>query len=259
MKKIFFLLLTTLPLITHSLNQQTKLIVYKQHINSVEGWFAPQFIDFMVKLNDLQQQKNITGNLAEIGVYRGRSFIPLYLLSNTNERVLAVDCFDDQQFNYDNSGPGCKLDSFKENIKKFCDPELTKLDILQGDSGLFTSQDFLNSCNNGCSFRIFSVDGCHRTKETLIDTQNAAAVLSKGGLLIIDDYFRADYPGVSEAVAKFLISNDTIKPFFIGFNKIILTHQEFAKEYRNHLKLYYVPFKEETFFDSTVSIYLSEQ
>lgn len=140
MRKLLFSLLLLSHLTANGLiNSQTMLNIYRQHFNGIEGWFYSPFIDVLIKLDELQNKKQINGNLAEIGVFHGKSFILLYLLSNPNERVLAVDCFDLQQFNYDNSGPGCKFDSFIRNVKTFCDPEITKLEV-------FTSRCFGNDC-----------------------------------------------------------------------------------------------------------------
>jgi hypothetical protein len=256
MRKLLFSLL----LISHIglngiINSEGMLNLYKQHFNSIEGWFYAPFIDILIKLDELQNTKQIKGNLAEVGVFHGKSFILLYLLSNPNERVLAVDCFDKQEFNYDNSGPGCKFESFIRNIKTFCDPELKKLEVLKVDSSAMTAKNYLEVCQNGMPFRIFSIDGSHRAKETEQDLINGVQALAKGGIVIIDDFFNYSWPGVSNGVSKFLLNNPDIKPFFIGFNKVLLAHKEFAEEYSNHLKKYFRPLREAIFFDVIVSIY----
>jgi len=255
-KLLFSLLLVLSPVILKGIvNSQKLLNLYQQEFDSIEGWFYRSTIDILIKLDKLQRKKNITGNLAEIGVFHGKTFILLYLLSNPNEQVLAVDCFDMQQFNYDNSGPGCKLNSFINNVKKYCDPLLSKLEIIQGDTTVLTAKDYLGKCKNGLPFRMFSIDGSHQALQTELDAENALKSLSIGGIIMVDDFFNYSWPGVSNGISKFLINHPEIKPFYIGFNKMLLTHKEFADEYRNHIKIFYEPLREAVFFDSTVAIY----
>jgi len=256
MKKLLFsLLLISHVTVNGLINSPAMLNLYKQKFDTIEGWFFIPFIDILTKLDEYQNQKKVVGNLAEIGVFHGKSFILLYLLSNPHEKVLAVDCFDQQQFNYDNSGPGCKFDSFIKNVKTFCDPNISKLEVLKVDSSKMTPKHYLDACKNGLPFRIFSIDGCHQAKETEIDIINATGSLAKGGIIIIDDYFNYSWAGVSNGTAKFLLSHPEIKPFFIGYNKVLLTQREFADEYRNEIKRHFKHLRETLFFDSTVAIY----
>lgn len=118
-----------------------------------------------------------------------------------------------------------------------------------------TAQNYLQACKNGMPFRIFSIDGSHRARETEIDLTNGVLALAKGGIVIIDDFFNYSWAGVSNGVAKYLLNNDDIKPFFIGYNKVLLTHKEFADEYREYLKQYFKPIREVIFFDSLTPIF----
>lgn len=254
-KLLVILLLAISQLTTCLINSPSLLFLYQKDFDGIEGWFNRSFINILIKLDELQYKKQIKGNLAEIGVFHGKSFIPLYLLSNADERVLAVDCFDLQQYNYDNSGIGCKLSNFMNNIKKYADPLTLKLELLQGDTTVMTADDYLKKCNNGLPFRIFSIDGSHEAKQTEIDAENALKSLTKGGIIIVDDFFNYGWPGVAEGISRFLINHQEIKAFFIGFNKILLTHKEFVDEYNNYLKQFFKPEKEKIFFDSIVSIY----
>lgn len=233
----------------------TKLNLYKLHFDKIEGWFFRPFLDVLTKINQFQIEKNIAGNIAEIGVFHGKSFIPLYHMSRAGEHVLAIDCFDQQQFNYDNSGPGCKFNSFINNIKTYCDANLTRLEVLQGDTTEMTGKNFLGKCKNGLPFRIFSIDGSHQAKQTEMDANNALEVLAVGGVVVVDDFFNYSWPGVSTGISKFLINHPEIKPFFIGFNKVLLTHKDYADQYREYIKRFYNPLREAVFFDSVTAIY----
>jgi len=87
--------------------------------------------------------------VGEVGVYRGKSFLPLYLLlasrgcgehgeavvGNDDAPVaLAIDCFDQQQWNVDSSGEGDEGE-FRRNVRRFApdgDPQLQRLRVLKG-------------------------------------------------------------------------------------------------------------------------------
>lgn len=89
------------------------------------------------------------GGVGEVGVYRGKSFLPLYLLlasrgcgehgeavaGNDDAPVaLAIDCFDQQQWNVDSSGEGDEGE-FRRNVRRFApdgDPQLQRLRVLKG-------------------------------------------------------------------------------------------------------------------------------
>ena len=85
--------------------------------------------------------------------------------------------------------------------------------------------------------RIFSVDGCHTSEATEIDLRNAYNCLEKGGVIILDDYFHAGTPGVSEGFHRFIFKdNPDLKAFFIGWNKMLLTHSSHAEGYMAALR-----------------------
>ena len=236
-----------------AMNIQDSIKQYIDNSNSIPGWFETKFVDPLLAINTYQNSHSIQGNIAEIGVFYGKSFIPLYLMAGPNDFLLAIDCFENQQFNYDKSGPGARYANFLNTLKKFI-PDTSMLRVISGDSSTKTAQDYLNACN-GKKFRMFSIDGCHRAKETGIDLKNAAESLVPGGIIIIDDYFNKEWPGVSEGVSQFLVNNPTIKPFFIGHNKMLLTNAEYVLVYYKLLKAHFKPMKESEFHNSLVLIY----
>ena len=68
---------------------------------------------------------------------------------------------------------------------------------------------------------MFSVDGAHTAAATRTDLGNAAACLTEGGVLVIDDVFNSDWPGVSEGFHSFMSASDQqLLPFVIAYNKV---------------------------------------
>lgn len=227
---------------------------YMLDFEYINGAFDKNFVGVLDLINKYQIKNQIFGNLAEIGVYQGKSFIPIYLLANEGEYVLAIDCFDNQEFNYDFSGYASNYDKFIKNLLKYSSGNLEKLKILKCDSSEKTSSDYVSSCG-GTKFRIFSIDGCHSSKVTYIDLKNAFLSLIDGGIIIVDDYFNKDWPGVSEGVANFMIENNELRPFFIGWNKVIFAHINYVNYYLNLFRQYPGLVKESILFNSKVLIF----
>lgn len=75
-------------------------------MRKVPGFFEPGLLEPYALLDAAQRAHGVHGSIAEVGVYCGKSFIPLALLRRTNESALAIDCFEDQAANRDASGNG---------------------------------------------------------------------------------------------------------------------------------------------------------
>jgi len=63
----------------------------------------------------LHARRGVVGALVEVGVYHGKSFVPLALLRRPGELCLAIDCFERQEHNRDESGEGDRA-AFEKNV-----------------------------------------------------------------------------------------------------------------------------------------------
>lgn len=216
---------------------------YYSEIDKVDGWFDKRLIVILLLIDKYQEQNNIIGNLGEIGVWQGKSFIPLMHLakSKQGELVLAADCFESVEFNRDNSGGLCAFKMFNNNVNKYCSkPDCMK--VFKGDSYTCSASDYLNAVGNGKGFRIFSIDGCHEGPTTAKDMENAFNCLVDGGVIIMDDYFHWCWPGVSEGVNAYMNKNvDGLKPFLIAWNKVFFAHPQHAQKYFDTIKEVFIP------------------
>ena len=70
--------------------------------------------------------------------------------------------------------------------------------------------------------RFFHVDGGHLIEEALIDLRLGAEVTLDRGAMVIDDPFRIESPGVTEAIVGFLTERDDWAPVVVGSNKLVL-------------------------------------
>ncbi len=240
-----------------NINISSDIKKYYSNADKVDGWFDKRLIIIYRLLDECQAKAGIVGNLGEIGVWQGKSFIPLMHLARNNEFVLAVDCFESYQFNRDNSGGVCNFTLFTNNIKKHCS-EPGKLRTIKGDSYKLAPSDYLNAMENAKGFRIFSIDGCHEAATTATDMENAFKCLVDGGIVMMDDYFHSCWPGVSEGVNAFMNKNaNCLKPFLIAWNKVFFTQPEHAATYKEVLEKLFIPndVRRKKFFDVETLIY----
>ncbi len=194
--------------------------------HAVKGWIEPNILRVMRALSQQQEQLGVQGSVVEIGVHHGRFFIGL-LLTNADERSLAIDLFDQQDLNVDASGKGDR-DIFLRNVKRWA-KDAKEVDILAGDSTTLSGTDVTDRVG---PVRLFSVDGGHTAQIVEHDMTVAAGSLAPGGIIIGDDVFHPSWPGAAEGTLAFLDKTPGIVPFAICFNKVLFSDVEHAEAYR---------------------------
>ena len=178
----------------------------------IEGWFYPQAVQALVLIDKFQRAAGIEGHIGEIGLYHGKSFILLYLLARDSEKCVGIDVFLDEEFKT----------SFFANMGRYevpgSPPRIEKMDSVD-----LTSRQLIDWVNG--FYRLFSIDGGHQMEMALGDLERVAPVLAEGGVIAYDDYFDPQFPGVSEALNRFLLgpAGVGIAPFFIAGGKVFLT------------------------------------
>lgn len=196
----------------------------------VEGWVQPEVLTVLKVLDEVQRANHVGGAIAEIGVHYGRLFIALHLLKRQNESSVAIDVFGDQDLNIDNSGFG-DFARFSANVDRWASSD--GLSVHQGDSTKLTADELLALA--GAPVRLFSVDGGHTESIVLSDMQLAEATLADGGVVIADDVFNPQWPGVSVGTLRYLDQGGELVPFMIGFNKVLFARAEYCDRYRRAL------------------------
>ena len=169
-----------------------------------------------------QDDGKVVGNIAEIGVFRGKLLIALAHLAREGERCVAIDIFDDQAKNIDGSGAG-SLALLQENFERHA-PDGAKLVTIKADSLAMTIDQRVAIARDHGPFRLFSVDGGHTVQHALNDLLTAQDMLADGGVVLLDDIFHRHWPGVTEAVCLFYSRYvPRIAPFMHAHNKLFLT------------------------------------
>jgi len=183
----------------------------------------------LVRIDEIQHDFGVKGHVGEIGVHHGKLFILLYLLARNDENAIAIDIFDQQELNIDKSGRG-DLFVFGKNIELYAG-ESSKLKILKSESTKICGADVKRVV--GGPLRLFSVDGGHIASIVRHDLKTAVEAICAGGVVILDDYFNPEFPGVAEGTCGFFLAEDNpgLIPFYVGMNKIYLTTPDYAYKY----------------------------
>lgn len=186
---------------------------------TVEGWLGVGAIGTLLLLNRYQHNHGERGSVCEIGVHHGRLFILLALLRQTGEIAVAVDLFEKQYLNVDFSGSGNRT-KFWNNIDRWIGSR-TDIETLSVDSLTLSPEELLILADDQ-TVRLFSVDGGHTSRHLLSDVALAARVLTPHGVVIVDDFYNPDWPGVNEGVFRYLQNAPRLAPFCYGDNKLYL-------------------------------------
>jgi hypothetical protein len=193
----------------------------------VAGWLNEGAISAVIALAKWQEENNVFGDVAEIGVHHGKLFILLADLRRDHERAFAVDVFEDQQFNPDNSGRG-DLSRFRDNLRLYTNG--IGLEIIKKDSIQLTRADFYRGKRS--NIRLFSVDGSHTPGHTFADLTTAAQLITEGGLIFLDDFYNPEWPGVQEGFYRFLANSSIdVAPFAYGNHKLYLCKKSYHTRY----------------------------
>jgi len=222
----------------------------------VDGWLERDAVRIIRDAAEVQDAQGVNGSVAEIGIHHGKLFILLFLLAGPGGQGFACDLFDRQDENTDRSGRG-DYERFLSNLDRHGCPR-DAIAIHTGNSLELTPEAVSGRIDR--PVRLFSIDGGHCAQVTRHDLSLAISVLCPGGIAIVDDYFREEWPGVSEGVMRCLIDHPgVLAPFAIGGNKILFTTgSERAAAYRESLEGIWRPWEYVTseFLGSPVLVFL---
>lgn len=212
-------------------------------IQTVTGYLQSGALSLFLSAFELQDAFAVTGDVAEIGVFQGKTLILMAHALNEGERVIAIDTFG--------RPPGRDVQmrvALEANLVRFGYMDLC--DIIAGDSLSFTPES-LRVRLGGARVRLFSVDGDHTKAAVLHDLALADSVLAPGGIVAADDLFNPWYPGVTEALYEFCRLGRECRqhglepiafisangPVETGCGKLFFARSEFAPRYKAGLKL----------------------
>jgi predicted O-methyltransferase YrrM len=184
--------------------------------DTIEGWFDANAAALFLLCNQLATDGSTAGDVLEIGVHHGLSALISASLRGRGRKFYAVDLFEDQQnLNISQSGHGSEA-AFYATMQAFYG-DLDFLEVVVGPSASLSAKAL------GNDFTFCHIDGGHSAAETYQDIGLCYELLRPGGLLALDDYFNAFWPGVSEGAIRFALERPgDFVPLATGYNKVIL-------------------------------------
>jgi hypothetical protein len=219
----------------------------------VHGWLDLYSTEFIALLSKIQQDAGYSGSIGEAGVHHGKLFILLLLTSGGHDKAFAIDVFEQQHLNVDQSGHGDKAVLLR-NIARWA-PVSPPVTLIERSSLDVRPEDILAI---GGEARIISIDGGHTEECVLNDLHLSEGALSAEGIVIVDDCFNESWPDVVTGVARYLLdSGARLRPFAISPNKLYLTWPAAKELYRARLGSLrqYKPDKRSRMFSEDIEIY----
>jgi len=193
---------------------------------SVEGWFSTEAALLFGLIDDVQRRGGVSGDLFEIGVHHGKSAVVLAAMARAEETLGVCDLFGTQELNLSSSGRGDRA-AFERTINTFA--RSAHIRIFDQPSGTLEPEQI------GTSHRFFHVDGGHLAHEALADLRLAAAATGEAGVIAVDDAIDERWPGVIEAIVRFMTEDERWVPLVLGFSKMLLARRAAASMYLDAL------------------------
>ena len=187
---------------------------------ALRGWlFVYDHALIHMIMKDLQ--RDVEGDVAEIGVAFGRSAIALSNYRQSTEKLYLFDlCVDvpqeEAQANIDKYGTG---DNIEWRV---------------GDTTLLTPE----TLSFDRTIKFLHVDGSHEHGAVLKDLSTFSTKMSNGGVIVMDDYNDQEYPGVNSGTLQFLFENPDWVLFAIGQNKAYICQREHYDRYINGVVIF---------------------
>ncbi len=187
-----------------------------RQLATIPGWFpALDQLLFNWFLGEQARQK-MTGDIAELGVYMGRSATLMGSYMRPGERFTVVDLFDSRAWDEANRHENETLyqdltqAAFETHYRRFHNDLPT---VVRG-----LSSDIVGHCRVN-AHRFVHVDASHLYEHVRTDIASAKTLLQLQGIAVFDDIRSAHTPGVAAAVWNSVV-NDGLKPIVISRGKL---------------------------------------
>jgi len=205
-----------------SLVRSAEALHYLENLHRIDGWLYQTTALAIIETLWLQERYGITGNLAEIGVFQGKSFLALAAGARASETILAIDVFDStdvvsERPNYDAAYGQGNQAKFMANLTEFF-PRAKVVTIVRSSTDLRGHEREFGLMG----LRFLSIDGGHTRQLTVNDLQIADACLADDGVCCLDDVFNVHWTGVISGLFEFLQSGPGLVPVAMFPNKLFL-------------------------------------
>lgn len=179
-----------------------------------------------------QVKHEVKGSLVEIGVHYGRSFFLLALGRTHSEKCLAIDLFEDDALHTNREGIG-RFGGFRKNCRRY-QYALSENEILKGSSLTLSAGEILERAGEA---RFFSIDGGHMYEHVMNDLRLAERVLTRQGVICLDDMFSALWPEVAAATFDWMREpSQRFVPFLATKDKLYVCDSACAPLYMSMVR-----------------------
>lgn len=211
-------------IVNHDKNNMTIENILEYYQNTIDkqvtGWFY--ILDVaLIHMIMKKLQKDVEGDVCELGVAYGKSAIGLSLCKETHQTLHLFDYFKE----------GISLEEAKSAVDKYGN----------GDKIAWNQIDLLTIKPGQLKFdkplKFLHVDACHQHRYLLNDLKNFSAHMHEDGVIALDDINDMEYPGINSALAEFTLSEEGKDwvLFAIGANKAYICKKKNFKKYRDDL------------------------
>jgi predicted O-methyltransferase YrrM len=192
-------------------------IPYEQ-LEEIPGWFRRMDMELFRLLLDSTEEKLGGGDLAELGVYLGKSAALIGCSLQPGETFTVIDLFsaeapsEDNQAENDEQYAELSQEAFERYYRTIHDelPVVVRA----------PSQEIVEHAGHG-THRFVHIDASHLYEHVVADIDAARTLLKPGGIVVFDDYRTLHAPGVGAAIWR--ASRDDLTPFAVSMNKLYAT------------------------------------
>lgn len=189
-----------------------------EKIEIIPGWFM--FQSYCVWRALLDQQAGTTGDLLEIGVWRGRSAAVLAAYRKGSEKLYLCDLrLEEEAVHHAIRSVGV---------------EPANIVPLSGSSADLPAKLDLRAMHK--TVRWLHIDGEHTGTAVYRELELANAIVNMDGIVVIDDFFSPRYPANTTEVIRYLEKNPFhFRLLAVGFNKGYLCRPESLPRYMDFM------------------------
>lgn len=195
----------------------------------VPGFLTAQAAVLLDRLARRQSRDGLQGDIAEIGVFYGRTTLVLGRTLRPGERMIACDRFDvgaedveGWSFTEDD-GPE---EALRRRWAEWIGPH-GRLVVRRGDSADLGPDDL------GAPARLIHVDGGHDLATVARDLALAGEAVSPEGAIVVDDVLLPEWPDVTVAVLDHLRgARGRLVPVAVAEHKLVVCPAGAAARYR---------------------------
>ena len=192
---------------------------YMEHFSEVPGWFEEPAIALWDSLLTFQKQHQRKGHFMEIGVWKGRSAALMASHCEENESCVFVDMQE--------------MEEARSRITQIV-PDAKCVYLQRISHQLIYQPEVLQIAGKA---RWVHIDGEHTSEAVMSDLDSADVLIERGGMVVVDDFFFAAYPQVTQAVFQFLMTRpNRFSLVLSGFNKAYLCRPIAAHAYLEFIK-----------------------